>query len=344
VIAADVPIDRLPDVVLGRDRSFGRAKAMAQLAASPRPDREALLAQVLENTYEPRRYKAVAAIALGRIATPTAGRVLERNLSKTWDDAFGEVLRALGHVGGPEALEALEALRLPPDHPNAATAAYAGTLIAHRLGLPGHRLPPPAERELLPAPAAGAEGTRAVQTGPADPETARAVLEDLAKQPYGIAFDPAALTLTRCAGEVNVICPNRELRGPAVARLAERNALLALVALRSAETGAYSVSYVVFSHPAGDSADPGGAAARETGLPGEGALAVSAHRCSGKLALAGPGRVVGGRLEVALRAVRHPGARAVSLRGVLDGGRFELGEALSSATQVRPRVPARHRG
>jgi hypothetical protein len=34
----------------------------------------------------------------------------------------------------------------------------------------------------------------------------------------------------------------------------------------------------------------------------------------------------------------------VSLRGVLDGGRFELSEALSSATRVQPRVPARHPG
>jgi hypothetical protein len=340
-MSVDVPIDRLPDVVLGRDRAFGRAKAMAQLAASQRPDREALLTQVLENTYEPRRYKAVAAIALGRIATPAAERILERNLSKTWDDAFAEVLRALGHIGGPEALEAIAALRLPPDHPDAATAAYAETLIAHRLGLPGYRLPPPAENELLPAPAEGAEGTRAVQSTPADPETARAVLDDLARQPYGIAFDAAALTLTRCAGEVNVICPNREFRGPAVARLAGRNALLALVALRSAETGAYSVSYVVLAHPA-DGPNP--AAARDPGEPDEAPLAVSAHRCSGKLALAGTGRIAGDRLEVALRAVRHPGARAVSLRGVLDGGRFELSEALSSATRVRPRVPARHPG
>jgi len=34
-----MPIERLPDVVLGKDQKFPRAEAMAQLAASERPDR-----------------------------------------------------------------------------------------------------------------------------------------------------------------------------------------------------------------------------------------------------------------------------------------------------------------
>ena len=72
--AQEIPIEKLPDVVLGRDRTFERAEAMALLAASSLPRREQLLAQVLENTAEERQYRLVAAITLGRILTPARRR------------------------------------------------------------------------------------------------------------------------------------------------------------------------------------------------------------------------------------------------------------------------------
>src|SRR4029453_11343715 len=121
---------------------------MAELAASDRPDREALLSQVLDNSYEHRRYKAVAAIALGRIPTPAAERALLRNLPRIDDDAFSEVALGLGRIGGASALEALDALKLPAQFPGDGAVAYAGALIAHRLGLPGHERPFPAEEDL----------------------------------------------------------------------------------------------------------------------------------------------------------------------------------------------------
>ena len=76
-----IPADKLEDVVLGRDRTYARAEAMAQLAASDRPGRESILARVLENDQEPRRYKAPAAVALGRIATAASENILLSRLN-----------------------------------------------------------------------------------------------------------------------------------------------------------------------------------------------------------------------------------------------------------------------
>ena len=322
MVSATIQNERLPDVVLGRDRTFARDQAIAQLGDSAHPDRESLLARVLENTYEPRRFRVAAAISLGRSATPAAEEVLLRNLPKTSDDAFPEVLRSLGRIGGLAALEAIKSLSLAPVHPDAYVAAYASTLIAHRFGLSGHELPFPPAKDLLEVPT---QETRPIDLDVAEPATAQAVLEALKYRPYGIEFDPSALTRTRCAGEINVVCTNREFLGAAVERLARQKAILALAALQSPETGRYVASYVVLSRPSD-----------------EGTVAIMVHRCSGKLALAGTARVIDNSLEFELRAVRHPGARAISVKGILRDGRFQIGEALASTTPERRRVLSRH--
>lgn len=316
-----IPKDKLPDVVLGKDRAYPRAQAMAELAASDRPDREALLSQVLDNSYEHRRYKAVAAIALGRILTSNAERSLLRNLARIDDDAFPEVALALGRIGGAEALKALDALKLPPQSGGSAAVAYAATLIAHRLGLPDHERRFPGDDEILePDP----KESYGIEVRKAKPDVATKVLQDLQHHPYGIAFDPDTLTETQCDGEVNVFCPNRAFLGAAIARLEERKAVLAIGALKSEETGDYSVSFVVFSRPVGASE-----------------VVITAHRCSGKLSLAGTGRIAGGRLEFQLRSVRQPGARAVLVKGTLDNGQIRVSEAIRSTMRERALVPAR---
>jgi hypothetical protein len=320
-VSSVVPTDKLPEVVLGRDRAYPRAQAMAELAASDRTDREALLSQVLDNSYEHRRYKAVAAIALGRIPTSAAENALLRNVTRISDETFPEVVLALGRIGGPSALEAIDALNLPPQHPGAGAAAYASALIAHRLGLPSHERPFPGNDEILrPDP----KESRPIEVAKAKPDIARKVLQDLQQYPYGIAFDPDTLTETRCDGEVNVFCPNREFLGPAVVRLGERKAVLALGALRSEETGNYSVSYVVLSRPSGAAT-----------------VAIMVHRCSGKLSLAGTGRIVDGRLEFELYSIRQPGARAVLVTGTMENGLLRVSYAIRSTTRERARVPAR---
>jgi hypothetical protein len=66
-----------------------------------------------------------------------------------------------------------------------------------------------------------------------------------------------------------------------------------------------------------------------------------AHRCSGTLALAGTGRLVGAPVEFELRSVRRPGAWAISAKGSTEDGRIQITDAASSTTREKRREFAR---
>lgn len=319
-----IPDEKLPSVVLGKDRDYGRAQAIAQLGTSDRPDRESLLTQVLENSYESRRYRAVAASALGRIATPEAEEILLRNLPKTSDDSFRELVLSLGRIGGPEVLASIESLNLREDHPGADAAAFAASLIAYRWNLPGHEVPDPEPADLLHRPTTE---RKQIDIGPADAATVRSVLRAIEQQPYGIAVDAQSLISARCAGQNNVICPNVELSRQDAESFTRGKSILAIVAVQGAESEQYSLSSVVLSRPAGPDA-----------------LALTVHRNSGRLVMAGIARVSDGRLDFELAATRRPGARAIFIRGTIFEGGLVIDDAVSTAVQEPRRIPGLRRG
>lgn len=316
-----IPTKRLPNIILGNDPVFSRAEAMAQLAASKLHDRERLLGHVLEESSQPWRYRAVAAIVLGRIATAASEEILLRNLPNTAADSFPEVLLSLGRIGTAKALSAIDALNLSPQHPAWPKAAYAATLIAHRLRLPGHELPFPANADLLRPPVIQ---TRRIEFKPLEAAVAQTVLDAMERQPYGITFDPTKMTRIRCGGEINIFCPNRKFLGTAAASLRERKALFALGALKSPETGDYSVSYVFLTRPSST-----------------GAIEIMVHRSSGALALAGTGTIAGGQGKFQLRSVRRPGVFAISVKGAIGDRRVRITKAATSTTRERRREPGR---
>lgn len=314
-----IPIEKLPDVVLGRDRTFERAEAMALLAASSLPQREEVLAQVLQNAGDERQYRLVAAITLGRILTAPAEKILIGNLNAE-QPALSEVLKSLGRIGGREALGAIESLKLPESHHSTGAARFAASLISYRLGIEGHDLPLPSENNLLRA-----EGTPAqrIEFRKMEPASAKVVVEALKRYPYGnVEFDLDAVTGVHCAGETNVILINREFSAPGtLVKATQRKALFAIGALQSPETGDFSPSYLLFTRP---SATPG-------------TVHMIVTRCSGAYAMAGFGRLDGDGGVYELRSVRRPGARAMLVRGTLADGIVRAAEAISSTT----REPAR---
>jgi hypothetical protein len=319
-----IPLDKLPDVVAGRDPMFARAEAMAALAASNLPQRESMLGQVLENPKEERQYRVVAAITLGRVLTPTAERILRGQLIVE-QPAIHEVLKSLGRIGGRETLLAIEALKLAEGHHAAGAARFAAALISYRLSLPGPDLPVPRAGDLLTPQAAVSQP---ITLRKLEPAGARIVLDALRRYPYGnVEFDLDAVTHVHCAGETNIICINRQFSSPAtLVNATRRKALFAVGALESPETGDYSPAYLLFTHPEGP--------------PGQVAMIVT--RCSGTVAMAGFARLIGdGRGEFELRSVRRPGARSIFVRGTLSEGIVRAAEALSSTTREPARIVRR---
>ncbi len=317
-----VDLDRLLEAMRGDDPEIARGEAFARLAAFEYPQREELLAGVLRDRSEPPIIRSAAAIALGRIATRDSEQVLLANLSAEEVVVKSEVLRALGRIGRHEALAAIDALRLPADDPAKNAAEFGAALIAHRLRLDGHDLPLPSEERLLKTPGENSQPIRVSTLTSAD---AAKVLADLTAQPHGIEYDQGRLVRLECGRRVNVVCPNRELSAPgSVARLAERKALVGVVALHSPETGDYSVSYLVMVAP--------GESSRR--------LNIIAPRCSGGLGLAGTGELAGNQMAFHLRTIERPGAYPMEVSGEFGAGEIRFHRAVVSLEQTPSLRPA----
>jgi hypothetical protein len=150
---------RLQRALQGRDVTIPRAQAVALIVASGRPDAPRTLARVLQDPAEPPRLRALTALSLPRLSSPTAEEVLIEATRVEDDTVLAAVMRALGRVGGERALRAIEAAK-PTSTVAVQQAAFAAALISHRLGLPGHDLREPPSRELLTLPDAAARPFR----------------------------------------------------------------------------------------------------------------------------------------------------------------------------------------
>jgi hypothetical protein len=296
-----------------------RRVAFALLAASDDPDREVVLSRVLENPRECPAVRAAAAIALGHIPTEKAAALLVQALWTAPPEALPDVLRSLGRIGGPYALEVIDRQRASAVGPVSDAARFSGAVIAYRFGLAGHDLPIPTAQDLLAEPI---RGERAIEVTPASPPQARAVLASLAHEPYGIELATDTLLQFRCGTATHTVCLNCRFVAPgAAAALLERKALLALTALRSQEGEGHSVSYLILASPSRSGAG----------------IDLLAPLCTGALALAGSAQLVGDEIHFSLRSVDRPGARPLFLAGSVERGRMTIARAaVSKARQSAP--------
>jgi HEAT repeat protein len=316
-----IPTDRLRDVVLGRDRAFARPAAFAQLAASTLPDREQLLATVLDGASERPDVRTSAAIALGRIATDASERLLLEGLAHAHSPRRlrQAIARALGRIGGEAALAPLDQWGRSTDRPVADAARFGAALIAHRLGLAGHDLPLPDASQLLPPPSP--PGARPIAFGPAPPDLGAQVIDGLRCFPCRfVEYDEDSILAISCGDARLALALNRELRVGSI-DLFERTALAGVVALRSDETDRYSIGLVLLTTPADDEVN------------------LQVVTASGRPTLFGSARRTGTDLAFELRALARPGARATRIAGALSGGRVTVHDAVSSAVREPPRRP-----
>ena len=319
MVSVPIPIDRLPDVVLGRDPGFSRPAAFAALAASDLPDREELLGAVLEETAERPEIRTAAVVALGRVATAESERVLLANLDQQTPRVLAEIARSLGCIGSEGALARVEGLIRSADPRVAEAARFGAALIAHRLGLPGHELAMPAQSKLLTPPAASP--TTAIEFRPEGAERRKAILEDLRRYPLrGVEYDEESIARILCAGAEHALLLNREISG-STDRLFERKALAGVVAPRSLETDEYCIGQIVLTAPA------------------DAAIDVQLATGSGALTLAGQGRPAGSAVEFTLNAVARPGALPLLVSGALDGAAVTIREAVAGTVREPARLP-----
>jgi hypothetical protein len=320
--AASGDLRQIRDAVRGQSSEIPRTAAIEQLLASGYPNAHEELRALLEDESAPTRIRHLAAVSLPRTDRIAAERILVRALRPTDTVILAGVLRALGQIGGREALDAIE--RVLPDTRGAARkhAEFAVLLITHRLGIDGHEPPRAAAPPELLEQTPGANGRIRVRNA-LSAEAERALLS-LGARPYGIELVTEPMYEFRCDRCSGMVLLNRELTGSdALATLRKRKAIFAIGALRNRSLGTYSTAALVLTSPdaSGD------------------AIHIAIYLTSGDLIFVGEAPV---RNEVAswtLRAVRRLGAFPFRADGQFEKGQLLIRSAASGRHVVHQAAP-----
>jgi HEAT repeats len=323
----DVSTDVMRDALAGRVPRVPPSVALALIADvdMPQLDKLALLREVLsDSTLEP-GVRAGAVAALVRLdptaALPAVADLVEESEELVAAAAAG----ALGRIGGPDDLPALERLRTGARGELVRRrAAFSETLIVHRFGLTDRELDLPAI-DTLPAPV-GVGGLAFVSVRPGLERRARALARVNRELPW---VDPAQHEVSelQCGNRLMEIVVAAGLLGDAGRRtLLSRPAIPALVASQNVEYDNFDPALLALSRPIGSST-----------------VSVLLTRLSGEPVYAGEGSITERGLELELRAVRRPGNAAVAARVRITDEGLEV----SGVADRRPeptRIPRRMSG
>jgi hypothetical protein len=318
--------DELRDIVLDKGTALPRMRALNLLYAANLADKQAIFTTLLLDEADNPRIRYQAAMHLYRINTPEIKGILLNGSQQIEDTrVLVAVVKALGRLGDEQALPVVSRIAVERSGRVASEARFAASLIAHRLGLPGHNLSIPAPQNLVTLSAADTHPFRVIQ---ASQDEIQIGLSSLADESFGINYLKDLVYQLECEARDNLlIFLNQELAAPnALNRLSERKALPAIIASKSEETGRYSTALLVLSSP-GD--EP------------TGQLHVLVHRPDGQQVFAGTAQISGRRAVFSLRSVERPGVFAIKVEGILEAGQLTFQTALSAFRVHNRRQPSR---
>lgn len=314
-------LHQVRDAVRGRLEGVSRADALEKLAASDFPNKHRDLEAVLEDETAPSRLRYLAALGLTRSDPRAAHQILVRATRIENQRVLAGVMRALGQIGGREALDAINRVEPNANGPARSQAEFAAILIAHRLGLEGYspRATPAGDvLELAPESGARLRIRRALST-----EVERSLIS-LGPRPYGIELAEQPMYEFRCDRCSGMVLLNREYTsGDALSLLRSRSAIFAIGALRNDVLGTYSTAAVFLTSP----------------INGSESISISVHLTSGDRVFGGDASVRDGVASWRLHAVRRLGAFPIRAEGEFKESELTIGDAWSGtriANKARP--------
>lgn len=307
-VAGPAPTNGHGPIVCGWQECDGACGTVPEPAPIPEQGRK-VFAGVLRDDTTAVAVRAAAATWLSRFAGEDAQPDLLAALeSERSTPVRHKIVAGLARVGDEDALPALaELVRWDPEL--ATHAAFAQSVIAHRVGIGGYEPATAEESPLAPAPN-GAPVTQVLESH--DALTGAQLPDDT----YGVIVGPGVAGL-HCGGRRLAIAIDLT----ALARLLTTPTIAGLVATRSEPDGALHTSMLVLSWPATDNT-----------------AHVAVHRPNGTPAYVGTARVTGATVSFRLTAVRGPGARHSTITGTIAAGILdEL--TLSAGPALPPRTP-----
>ncbi len=320
-VAAPLSLRTIRAAVRGAESgSLSRATALELLASSAYPAKHRDLQYLLEDENESSKLRYLAALGLARTDVRAAHEILVAATRINNDRVRAGVMRALGQIGGKDALDAIE--RVLPNTGDTARpqALFAATLIAHRLGLAGHDAPAPSATNVLDM--APDHGVRVHIRRALSTEAERSLVS-LGQRPYGIELADEPMYEYRCDRCSGTIMLNREFtRSDALDALQQRKAIFGIGTLRDAASGTYSPAAIFLTAP-----DP------------KGGVRISVHLTNGSQLFVGEAAVRGGEAQWTLRAVRRLGAFPIHAEGDFKRGHLNIRVAASGTRIVQRAHP-----
>jgi hypothetical protein len=316
----------LQNVITGSHSRVARSRAVYLSQHDDVPTQIHHLQLLLENEAEYSHIRRLAAAILGRINTPEAEKILIRSSQVRDSNILASVVTALGRIGGETALKAVVEAQGYAIEPASSLARFAAALISYRLGLEGNDLPVPRGDEYMER-ASGA--THPVEITHAEEGEARACLQSLAMEPFGVEFSNQNLYQVRCERNSLMLLLNRDFTGQdAIRKLQERKALFGVVARKNPTMDSYSISFLVLTSPSGQAHSNH----------------IWINRSTGEPAFHGTAQLIRDKAEFEISTLAGPGAFSVRFEGTFDGHTFKFRTALSGLFGEKPREPIRKPG
>ena len=317
--AAGLSLRSVRAALRGAQSAISQAAALELVAVSNHPSKHRDLQQVLEDETAPPKLRYLAALNLPRGDIRAAHEILV-NATRYADDRIRSgVLRALGQIGGKEALDAIEKVLPQTSGATRTQAIFAATLIAHRLGLSGYDAPAPSASNVLDMQPD--HGVRVFIRRAPSTEAERCLIA-LGTRPYGIELAEEPMyeySCDRCAGTIMV---NREFtEHTALDVLRRRKAIFGIGTLRDRSLGTYSAAVLFLTAPTAAG------------------VRISVHLTNGSQLFAGEASLHGEEAHWQLRAVRRLGAFPIYAEGDFKRGRLNIRLAASGTRIVQRERP-----
>jgi hypothetical protein len=301
-------IKRIREAVAGRDSSIPRREAMQLLLALDIADKHRDFESVLRDEDEDPRFRGLASVNLGRLGSEQAAHSLIAATDTSEPTVLSLIMRALGRIGGPDALPAIGLVVQRTSGASQRQARFAAVLIAHRFNLPGHAARAPAESDYLPLPQLPAAPARPIGIAAASPAEIETAVAALSRQPVGITPSKQQGWTLRCGNFEWMLLVGQEFEAPdALHALVQRRAVPAIVSLKSEEDGAHRPALTVLTVPGS--------------VPGT--VDILVHTLAGRVAYASSATFVEGRLRFSIRSVRGGATLPVVVTGFYDGQVFQ---------------------
>jgi hypothetical protein len=323
----DLGDDQLVEIIREKraeDTVVAALKELARRKSSRQPD---IFREVLDDPERNTAPKMMVVRALGTRPDRRNQELLLRHSDVQNAPLFTEVVRALGQIGDEHALERLEQINGLEDAMTRRTLEFTKALLAHRLRLNKHFIPPPSEADLVEV----TNGIRC-EASEARPETIRRALDDVREDLPTISLaEEGAVTLAYRSGTLVLVFTDEFHQRRQLETIRERSALPLVILKNSLSLEHYFLDTYFFTQPSGDDEE----------------VTLLGVRPRGELTYAGGIQIGEEGVDFRLKSVGSRYAAAVEVGGRYDPAErsWEFTQAVAStkvaATENTARTPRR---